>query len=597
MGLLQKACETYDAMAYRAGQIYEGEKEPLAPISHIMARAQIEITLDQDGKFVSARTVDKEASKIIIPATEESSGRTSAPCAHPLCDQLGYVSPYDEKKYALYIDALSDWANSEYAHPKLQPILAYVRSGTILSDLSGAGLIALTPEGGPKDGKLMVCWVVNGLGDKLNGPCWTDQTLMNAFIDYSREKRSGTSPTLCMISGEMEVPAGQHPKGIVPINGNAKLISANDSSGFTYRGRFKGTEQAATIGYAASQKAHSTLRWLIANQSVSFGGRTFLCWNPQGIQVPKVTGPMGRKNGTAQRAANPSQYQKQLREALSGWKEDLPQSAGVVIAAFDAATTGRLAITYYNELLTSDFLDRLHDWEASCCWENGAYGMQSPSLFQIVSWAFGTPRNGKTEIDERILSQQIQRLMACRVNKAPFPLDVERALVEKASQLLLYEGETREKLLFTTCAAIRKYHCDHSKEEWDMALNKNCSDRSYLFGRLLAIAEVVESSTYTTDDNDRRETNALRMQKAFALRPMATWRLLEEKLEPYYKQLKPKLRQYYRKLTQEIAANLSISDVSLNQKLDDIYLLGYYHQRAYRAEKSDKQETEESRGV
>lgn len=130
-----------------------------------------------------------------------------------------------------------------------------------------------------------------------------------------------------------------------------------------------------------------------------------------------------------------------------------------------------------------------------------------------------------------------------------------------------------------------------------MALDKNCSDRSYLFGRLLAIAEVVESSTYTTDDNDRRETNALRMQKAFALRPMATWRLLEEKLEPYYKQLKPKLRQYYRKLTQEIAANLSISDVSLNQKLDDIYLLGYYHQRAYRAEKSDKQETEESRGV
>ena len=592
MGLLQKAVETYDAMASRAGIVHEGEKEPLAPISHIMARAHVEITLNQDGWFISAQAVDKEAPKIIIPATEESAGRTSAPCAHPLCDQLGYVSPYNEKKHTLYVDALSNWANSESTHPKLQPILAYVRNGTILTDLLNAQLIQLTPEGGPSDEKLMVCWVVNGLGERLNGPCWTDRALMDAFIGYSRRERTAMPPALCMVSGTMEAPAGQHPKGIVPINGNAKLISANDSSGFTYRGRFDDAAQAATVGYAASQKAHSALRWLVANQSVSFGGRTFLCWNPQGIQVPKVTGPMGRRNGSAQRAANPSQYQTQLREALSGWKEDLPQSADVVITAFDAATTGRLAVTYYNELLASDFLDRLHDWEASCCWENGHYGIQSPSLFQIVSWAFGTPRNGKAELDDRILSQQMQRLMACRVDKAPFPPDVERALVEKASHLLLFEGENRQKLLFTACAAVRKYHYDHFKEEWDMALDKNCSDRSYLFGRLLAITDAVENSAYNTSE-DRRETNALRMQKAFALRPMSTWRLLEEKLEPYYKQLNPRLRQYYRKMTQEIADKLPASGGNLNQKLDDIYLLGYYHQRAYRPEKSDNQETEE----
>ena len=124
-----------------------------------------------------------------------------------------------------------------------------------------------------------------------------------------------------------------------------------------------------------------------------------------------------------------------------------------------------------------------------------------------------------------------------------------------------------------------------------MALDKNCSDRSYLFGRLLAIADAVEGSTYTSED--RRETNALRMQKAFSLRPMATWRLLEEKLEPSYKQLDPGLRQYYRRLIQEITDKISASDSNLNQKLDDIYLLGYYHQRVYRTEKADKTEVEE----
>lgn len=591
MGLLQKACETYDAMAHRAGQMYEGETEPLAPVSHIMVRAQIEITLDRNGTFVSARAVSKEESKIIIPVTEESAGRTSAPCAHPLCDQLGYVSTYDTKKHTLYVSLLSDWTNSEYSHPKLQPILSYVRGGTILADLLKSEIIELTPEGGLKDEKSMVCWVVNGLGEDLNGPCWTDPALMDAFIGYSRAKRADILPALCMVSGTMEAPAGQHPKGVVPISGNAKLISANDSNGFTYRGRFSEDWQAATVGYEASQKAHSALRWLIANQRVFYGKRTFLCWNPQGIQVPKVTGPMGRKNGDVPRTANPSQYQEDLRKALSGWKENLPQSAGVVIAAFDAATTGRLAVTYYNELLASDFLERLHAWEISCCWENGPYGIQSPSLFQIVNLAFGTLRNGEIKTDERILSQQMQRLVACRVDKAPFPLDIERALVEKASYLLIYEGENRKKLLFTACAAIRKYHYDHLKEEWDMALDKNCSDRSYLFGRLLAVADAVESSTYTGED--RRETNALRMQKAFALRPMATWRVLEEKLGPYYKQLNPGLRQYYRKLTQEIVDKLSSSDSALNQKLDDIYLLGYYHQRAYRTERTDKPKTEE----
>ena len=588
MGLLQKAVETYGAMAHRAGQVFEGENEPLAPISHIMARPQIIITLDQSGNFVAAQVLDKNTPKIIIPATEESAGRTvkAAELPHPLCDYLRYLLPQNQVEYQHYISQLSTLANSSHTHPKLHAVLNYVQGGTILENLRQAGIDA--------EEKAMVCWVVNGLGESLNGPCWTDRTLMNAFIDYYREKRTDTPPALCMISGELEMPAGQHPKGIVPISGNAKLISANDSSGFTYRGRFDDAAQAATVGYAASQKAHSVLRWLVANQSVSFGGRTFLCWNPQGIQVPRVTGPMGRRSGTAQRAANPSQYQKQLREALSGWKEDLPQSAGVVIAAFDAATTGRLAVTHYNELLASDFLDRLHDWEASCCWEDGPYGIQSPSLFQIVSWAFGTPRNGKAEMDDRILSQQMQRLVACRVDKAPFPLDIERALAEKASHLLLYEGENRQKLLFTACAAIRKYHCDHLKEEWDMALDKNCSDRSYLFGRLLAIADAIENNTYT--DEDRRETNAIRMQKAFTLRPMTTWSALWDKLRPYNKRLaqsKPGLYRYYHSVIDDILNRLSPFDPTLNQKLDDIYLLGYSHQRAYRTEKSDSQETEE----
>ena len=58
MGLLQKACETYDCHASFAGQLREGH-ETLAPISHILTSAQIEITLDQDGNFVNARPLPR----------------------------------------------------------------------------------------------------------------------------------------------------------------------------------------------------------------------------------------------------------------------------------------------------------------------------------------------------------------------------------------------------------------------------------------------------------------------------------------------------------------------------------------------------------
>ena len=156
MGLLQKACETYDAMAGRVGIMYEKEKEPLAPISHMMARPQIKITLDQNGNFITAQALEKDVPKIIIPATEESAGRTvkAAELPHPLCDYLRYLLPQNQVEYSNYVSQLSAWVNSPFSHPKLHAILNYVQDRTILADLSQAGITA--------EEKAMVCWEVNG---------------------------------------------------------------------------------------------------------------------------------------------------------------------------------------------------------------------------------------------------------------------------------------------------------------------------------------------------------------------------------------------------------------------------------------------------
>ena len=57
---------------------------------------------------------------------------------------------------------------------------------------------------------------------------------------------------------------------------DAKLISSNDKSGFTYRGRFIDAEQTFSVSFEASQKAHNALRWLIGKQGFRNGDQVFV---------------------------------------------------------------------------------------------------------------------------------------------------------------------------------------------------------------------------------------------------------------------------------------------------------------------------------
>lgn len=589
MGLMQSAYETYEAMAGQYAGVY-GQDEVLAPISHLVTRAGIEITIDLNGHFIRAAAVDKDAPKIAIPVTEKSAGRTGQAEPHALCEQVGYLSGADEIKLQRYIEQLAAWAEV-CDHPTLKAVLAYVRSGTLVQDLTRADLLQFDADGAIKNEKALIRWRVEGTPTP---DCWRDQSLFDAYIQFYSAQHAEDQTALCMLSGRMARPALQHPKGVVALNGNAKLISANDSTWFTYRGRFTDANQALTISYDASQKAHAALRWLAASQGVSaaWGGRTFICWNPQGREVPQPAASFFR---SAAPVVEPSDYRKALRETLLGWQTKLPPTEGVVIAAFDAATTGRLALTYYNELRASDLLERLKDWDEKCCWWNGPYGLQSPALKGIASMAFGTRRDEKRiECDDRVLKQQMQRLIACRVDGMAMPQDIARALVVKCENLGLYDAGLRGKLLFTTCAVLRKYHLKDNKEEWKLALEPEKRNRSYQYGRLLAILEKAEQDTY--DPGEQRLPNAIRLQPMYVRQPQRTFTIVQEQVKKaYYPRLKPGQRSYYEKLIGEIIDMISECPPDTpGGSLSDSYLMGYYLQKKGLYTKKDNRETEEA---
>lgn len=585
MGLLQKALETYDAMEQLAGIYVEG-KEPLAPIGHIITKAQIEVTVDADGHFVAAQPADKDR-KIIIPVTEESSGRTSSPAAHPLCEQLGYLLGQDGNKFALYKQGLERWVQSEYSHPKAVAVLSYICRATLREDLSAAGLST-------EKEKDMVCWRVVGCGTDDSPAVWEDVSLMHSYTAWYLSQQDGEKQ-LCMLTGEDSTITWQHLKGAFSLNGNAKIISANDSSNYTYRGRFFEPGEAVSVGYLASQKAHNALKWLISTQGVIQGNRAFVAWNPQGKRIPKPTLPLFSFDDESPSLPTYVNYRNDLRKKLAGYQAELEANDQVVIAAFDAATTGRLAITYYNELLGSDFLERLAYWEESCCWPYTSNSISSPSLTSIIDFAFGTPRGTPESVraDEAIVAGNMQRLLSCRIDQAAFPLDVMRALVTRAGNMQVYGKTNRRKLLYTACAVIRKYHIDHNKEEFDLALEPKRMDRSYQWGRLLAVMEKIERDTYDADE--KRETNAIRLQSVFVQRPGYAAKIVMDQLKTaYYPRLSVGLRRYYDRLIGEIMEMLSQFDVSdYGKPLTETYLPGYYLQKNAFYTKKSNEETEE----
>lgn len=574
MGLLQRACETYDANQQWAGVYREGH-EVLPPIGHILTAADIEITLDIDGHFIQAAAVAKDAPKTLIPVTEESMGRTSSPCAHPLCDTLAYISPQNVEKHSLYLDALDKWRDSHYGHPILHAVSKYVHANTIIRDLENAGLL---PK---KEEEPFIRWRVAGLPDSEEA-CWRNSSLHSLFADYQTEQTNDKNADICMISGVMSIPALQHIKGIASLHGNAKLISSNDKRGFTYRGRFNTETESVCVGYLASQKAHNALRWLIGEQKTYYGGKAFLCWNPHGIPVPSVTDPFGSVVET-DILSDFDIYRDRLKRTLSGCRTSIPDDEAIIIAVFDAATTGRLSLNYYSEMASSDFLNRLHDWDEHCCWFFGKQGILSPKLLTIVSCAFGTERVGNgsvhLEVDERIKAQQLLRLVACRVNRAAMPSDIKDALLHRASTPMAYEPSIRRMILSTACAVIKKYDHDRKGVNWEMALKPDKPDLSYQYGRLLAVLEKAEMDTYEPGNN--RETNAIRMQAVFVQRPQyATARILEQVKKAYFPRLKPSSKLYYERLIGDIYEMIdAFPEEEQNRSLQDSYLMGYYLQR------------------
>ena len=114
-----------------------------------------------------------------------------------------------------------------------------------------------------------------------------------------------------------------------------------------------------------------------------------------------------------------------------------------------------------------------------------------------------------------------------------------------------------------------------------MALETERDSRDYLYGRLLAVAEHMESrALYVT--GEIRDTNAAKLMQRFSERPYSTWLQIEQALVPYKTRLqarRPGFLKTMKDLLDEIHFMFITEDYMSDAPLTGEFLLGYHCQR------------------
>lgn len=622
MGWLDHCISVFDGNPAFVGKM-EPELVPLVPISHTTQKVNIEVALTGQGDFIRARVLRRDEMTTIIPCTEKSSARTSGLVPHPLFDKLQYIAgdyvQYGgEKKkfdYEEYMKNLQDWCSSPYAHPYVQAVYTYLQKKCLIHDLSEYKILPLN-----QDGSLMKNWK----GGKENAPSIfknmkKNETAFDSFVRFSvNEVRLCDDPDVwksfqdymeeelqkedyCYAEGKKTKISELSPYKVRNAGDRAKLISSNDTTNFTFRGRFLTAGEAMAIGYEATQKAHSALRWLISRQGTPYGEEIILTWGMGNEPLPSSqsdTLDMVQqgwdefgfdRNDAAAVTKTEESFAKAFNKVIQGYKERIPANASISVIALDAAVPGRLAIRYYRELQGSRFLERIEDWHRKFRWKleyrkaelkpgekpEQVSFIGAPAPLVIIEAAYGE------KADDKLKKQAIERILPCIIDGKNIPVDIMKSAVYRATASVSLEFWEANKVRSIACALVCGYYA-RKGESITMGLDKDCSDRSYVFGRILACAEQVErhGQRLSGADANMRVTNAERLMVAFTKRPKHTTDLLHTKLRPYLDRIRTKSNYD----SSAYLTMLSLLDrlgpeAFTDEPLSEKYLLGYASQK------------------
>ena len=644
MSWMQKLYRTYESILEQG---VTDDAEPLTPVGHTIQNAYIVIVIDGQGNFQTARVMPPKTA-ILLPATESSENRTSGEAPHPLADKIQYVAKdyadYGGEKKAYfdgYLKQLKAWCESPFAHPKVQAVLHYVVKGRVIADLVEAGIFPLDSDGKvlnkwetegdappifsvlPKTkgeiefGSALVCWQVEIAGD-VHSQTWTDKTIQQSWADYAASEKAEKG--FCLVQGEEAVISTMHPAKLRHTGDKAKLISSNDTAGYTFRGRFATAEEAASVSADVSAKAHSALRWLISCQGIRNGDQVTVAWAISGKPVPSpmkdISSEIDWDNMDISAVENPDEIAAQrlpensetspdwsvnigraaaqiIKKKLHGYQAELKAHEQISLIMLDSATPGRMALTYYQEFLPADYFANLDAWIDDFSWHQ-RYSIEVPNSKKTdkrTQWRFvpPSPYSIAEAVYGKSLSDTLKKQLYARLlpviaggTSVSIPEDLVRQSFQAACNPNGCENWEWQRNIGVACALYKGWRARHhdlsQRRTYPMSLDTQNRSRDYLYGRLLAVAENTESyALYLA--GEKRATTAERYMQRFAEHPFATWRNIELALKPYQERLRNNGKDTGAQAIGEIMELFATDDFTCDDKLSGEFLLGYHCQK------------------
>ena len=643
MSWMQKLYRTYESILEQG---VTDDTEPLTPVGHTIQNAHIVIVIDGQSNFQTARVMPPKTA-ILLPATESSENRTSGEAPHPLADKIQYVAKdyanYGGEKKAYfdgYLKQLKAWCESSFAHPKVQAVLNYVAKGRVVADLVEAGIFQLDLDGKvlnkweaegdappifsvlPKTkgeiefGSALVCWQVEIAGD-VRSQTWTDKTIQQSWADYAASEK--TEKGFCLVQGEKAVISTMHPAKLRHTGDKAKLISSNDTAGYTFRGRFATAEEAASVSADVSAKPHSALRWLISRQGIRNGDQVTVAWAISGKPVPSpmkdISSEIDWDNLDIGAGENPDEFSSQasseqpsldwsvnigraaaqiIKKKLHGYQAELKAHEQISLIMLDSATPGRMALTYYQEFLPANYFANLDAWIDDFAWYQ-RYSIEQPNAKKTdkkkTLWAFvpPSPYSIADAVYGNSLSDTLKKQLYARLlpviaggTSVPIPEDLVQKSFQAACNPNGCENWEWQRNIGVACALYKGWHARHhdlsQRRTYPMSLDTQNRSRDYLYGRLLAVAENTESyALYLA--GEKRATTAERYMQRFAEHPFATWRNIELALKPYQERLRNNGKDTGAQAIGEIMELFATDDFTCDDKLSGEFLLGYHCQK------------------
>ena len=604
-----------------------GDNPVLLPIYHTSLKSNgkniIAVKLDQDGSFYKAEFM-YDNQTIIFPVTANSVARSgSNPAPHPLVDKFSYYIPeVSQSQYDDFHKQLASWI-AYCEEGRVKEFLIKIQHFILQTDFLSSILQSLYGEHYQREGLKITYSDSDGKNKTVDLSAYflefsivqfngfkdesvtSYKALHQSFISFMTANQDNLRT--CNISGRMEQITNKH-RGLM---GTAKIISVSNK-GEAYKGRFKEREDVFSVGYETSEKIHLMIKYLLENKNSStwLGSSQYLInWfsddlaNESQLDIVKPAFNDLFEDDEDEKDSlvfiKPNEENKNIGSSFIKGRKLFGNDATYYVAILNKTSNGRIALKYFRQVQVSQLLKNLETWQENYSWEaktkSGNYKLRTPTFNDIINAAYGIDRERYLELDnDSFKSDQYQQLVTALIDGNPVPSTIVKKLETNIKQRQKYPNHWSQVQQISLAILHKQYG-----REFKPMLDHENTNRSYLFGRLLAIFELIETQRYRIDGNNQeRITNAERYWNAYTSQPAKLMMNLTNKIKPYEETVKLNAHGIFHKLDKERAEIVQLlsplmAKKDINDPLDYQFIFGYYAEKQFFYTKQEKNESEE----